>query len=747
MSRNHEATVASDQKLVIVSNRLPVSVSKTDEGLTYTPSSGGLATAMSSLDVDSEQLWIGWPGIASDDIDEEDQRQITLELKKYGCIPVFLTKEQVHNFYEGYANDTLWPLFHYFQSTAHFTDDYWQGYEEVNRLFSQVVTDHSDPHSVIWIHDYHFMLLPGLVREALPEASIGFFLHIPFPSYEIFRLLPERRQILEGLLGADLLGFHTYDYARHFSSSVLRLVGHESRHGVITIAANHGKATRKVQVDAFPISIDYKKFSEALSSEPVAKELEKLDKHYDGQKIIMSVDRLDYSKGIAHRLEAYEQFLREYPESHKKVTLAMVAVPSRTEVDTYRELRDEIEVTVSRINGMYGTIDWTPISYQFKNLPFDQIVALYAKSDVALVTPLRDGMNLVAKEYVACKQQRTGVLILSEMTGAMEEMPESMRINPNDTSSIVEAIRQALVMPEQEQRNRMRSMQRRLSRYSVQRWANDFIEQLGAARERQHEQNAKVLGERSRSELVEEFTNADKRLILLDYDGTLAGFVDSPDPDKVKPSRSLLADLDKLTRRADTEVCIISGRTRDALESWFGELDLTLVAEHGSWIKQDGNWAQQQISFKQYRDVLLPIMERYAERTPGAEVEEKNFALVWHYNKVAPELAYDRTANLKRELSALVNGSEVAVYSGRKIIEVKPRGVHKGTVAEELLVSSAADFVLCAGDDYTDEDMFKSLPEDAYTLKVGNKETHARFIVPDVTSMTKLLHDLAVSKA
>ncbi len=727
----------SKQKFIVVSNRLPVSISKVDGKLTYTPSSGGLATAMSSLD-NGEQLWIGWPGIASDDLTPADKTAIIRKLTKdYGCYPVFLSRDQVQNFYEGYANDTLWPLFHYFQSFAKYDDTYWQAYREVNKLFAKAVQKQADELATVWIHDYHLMLLPQMLRACLPLTSIGFFLHIPFPSYEIFRLLPERKEILEGLLGADLVGFHTYDYARHFTSSVLRISGHESHHGTVRLDG------RMVQVDAFPIGIDYKKFVEAASSSTVAEEIERLDIHYKGQQIILSVDRLDYSKGIANRLEAFERLLRDSPEYHKRVSLVMVAVPSRTEVDTYRELRDYIEQTVSRINGLYASVDWTPISYQFKNLPFEQVVALYAKADVALVTPLRDGMNLVAKEYVASKQNRNGVLVLSEMTGAMDELPEALRINPNDTASIVQAIHKALAMPAEEQRKRLKNMQRRLKQYSVQRWASDFIEQLASARDQQDRRSEKILRNGRRAELTEAFRTADKRLLLLDYDGTLSDFVDSPNPAKAAPTKDLLDTLCKLASQPKTEVCVISGRTRDALEAWFGKLPLTLVAEHGSWVKQDGEWSQEQMSFQAYKDALLPILERYAERTPGAAIEIKNFALVWHYRNVAPELAYDRTANLKHELNTIIDTREVGVYSGHKIVEIKPRGIHKGTVADEILASSNADFVLCAGDDYTDEDMFKALPETAYTIKVGTKDSHARYQLTNVSRMLELLQTLA----
>lgn len=727
------------EKFIIVSNRLPVSVSKIDGKLVYTPSTGGLATAMSSLE-NQDQLWIGWPGIASDDLTPKDRAAITRKLKDYGCYPVFLTKDQIHNFYEGYANDTLWPLFHYFHTLAKHNRQYWQSYQEVNRLYAKAVNRHAAEDAALWIHDYQLMLLPAAIRRALPQSTIGFFLHIPFPSYEVFRLLPERQEILDGLLGADLIGFHTYDYARHFTSSVLRLLGHESRHGTIRVN------DRNVLVDAFPIGIDYMKYVQALRGQAVKDELTKLDSHYGEQKIIISVDRLDYSKGITNRLEAFEQFLHDNPKYHKRVSLLMVAVPSRTEVDTYKELRDYIEQTVSRINGMYATVDWSPISYQFKNLPFEQVTALFAKADVALVTPLRDGMNLVAKEYVASKQDRPGVLVLSELTGAIEELPEALRINPNSTDSIVKAIGTALAMPVKEQRRRLQSMQRRLSQYTVQRWAGDFIEQLAYAKEQQERRSEKLLRNGKKAKLLEDFKQAKKRLILLDYDGTLAHFVDSPDPAKAPPSSKLLKTLRALTSLPETEVCIISGRTREALEGWFRSLPLTLVAEHGAWVKQDNEWSQQQLSFSDHKDILLPILERYAERTPGAQVEVKNFALVWHYDGVAPELAFDRASTLRHELNTIVDTTEVGVYNGRKIVEIKPRGIHKGTVADELLASSGADFVLCGGDDYTDEDMFKALPEFAYTIKVGLKETHARYQVPSVEHMLRLLEALASTK-
>lgn len=720
---------------VIVSNRLPVSVSKVDGILTYTPSNGGLATAMSSINFEGDQLWIGWPGIASDDLTPAERAAITRKLRKFGCYPVFLTREQIRLFYEGYSNDTLWPLFHYFQSLAVHDNRYWTAYCEVNRLYSQAIVRHADPHAAIWVHDYQLMLVPALLRKQLPASSIGFFLHIPFPSFEIFRLLPERREILEGLLGADLVGFHIYDYARHFMSSVLRALGHEHRHGMITVGE------RVVSVDAFPIGIDYKRWTAALGEPAVIDEMKILETSYAHKKIIVSVDRLDYSKGIMNRLEAFEQFLRRYPSYHKKVSLVVVAVPSRIEVEAYKDLRDTVEQTVSRINGMYGEVDWTPISYQFKNLPFAQIVALYAKADVALVTPLRDGMNLVAKEFVAAKQHSPGVLILSEMAGAVDELPEALRINPNDTKSIVQSIRSALRMPKSEQKKRLQSMQRRISRYHVGRWAKDFMEQLNYAKGAKDRLNSPMTTQ-EQLDMQTAFTNAHRRLLFFDYDGVLKGFVASPDPAKAAPDRHTLQTIEKLARLPDTEVCIVSGRTREALEAWFGHLPVSLAAEHGSWVRQGGEWFQQDVSMAEFKQTLLPMLERYAERTPGAEVEEKNFALVWHYRNVQPELAYARNASLRHDLSAVLANSDIGVYGGKKIIEIKPRAISKGVVVDEMLANTDADFVAAIGDDYTDEDMFRSLPETAYTIKVGSGDTHARFRLEDVSSVHGLLQYL-----
>lgn len=724
------------QRLVIVSNRLPVNVTKVNGKLEYSRSSGGLATAMSSLS-QKESVWVGWPGIASEELTGADKKEITTKLEREGFYPVFLTKKQIELFYEGYSNDTLWPLFHYFQSYAKYDEEYWKAYSEVNKLFAKATIKCSEVNSRVWVHDYHLMILPKLLREAMPDLSIGFFLHIPYPSYEIYRLLPERKEILHGLLGADLIGFHVYDYARHFLSSCLRLLGLHSSHSTLEYD------DRMVRVDAYPISIDYFKFRKSLEKVAVKKHIASLKRTYPKLKLILSVDRLDYSKGIPERLEAFRRLLENNPEYRGNVKMIMVAVPSRTEVETYRELRDEIEQTVSRINGTYGTVDWAPISYQFQNLEFDEVLALYQVADIALVTPLRDGMNLVAKEYVAAKQDTPGVLILSEMTGAIDELPEAISINPNDSASVEKAIKQALRMTKVEQKKRMKAMQERLLLYPVQTWGEDFMADLVSSSSGRQATHKKFLGEPAQKKLADTYSRSSSRLIILDYDGTIQGYHSSPSAGAARPSASLQKTINTLADDPTTTVAIISGRPKFALDGWFRNTNIILVAEHGAWSRYDGEWSHTDVDFEDIKKHARPLMERSTMRTPGSLIEEKDYALVWHYRNVPHELAYVRMNELRRELQNQLEGTEAMVLEGRSVLEVKPSVFHKGDSAAELEALYQPDFILCAGDDYTDEDMFEALPDGSFTIHVGSKDTKARFQLPGVKSMVTLLELLA----
>lgn len=724
-------------KLVIVSNRLPVSVSREDGVLVFTPSSGGLATAMSSLEYE-DKIWIGWPGIASDDLTDKERQEIETRLVEHGCVPVHLTQEEIELFYEGYSNDTLWPLFHYFQSLASYKEEQWHAYRQVNELFADAVANVSADDAKVWVQDYHFMLLPRMIRERLPASLIGFFLHIPFPSFEIFRLLPQRKEILDGLLGADVIGFHIYDYGRHFISSCKRILGVPLVSGMLQYN------DRLIEVGAFPIGIDYQKFRAQLDTKETKAAKRKITASYKGQKLILSVDRLDYSKGIIDRLEAFHMLLEEYPEYRGNVKLLMIAVPSRTEVDTYRHLRDEVEKTVSRINGTYGTVDWAPISYQFQNRPFPEVVAVYERADVALVTPIRDGMNLVAKEYVASQRKPGGVLILSEMAGAIDELPEALAINPNDRRSITSAIVKALTMPVKEQAARCEAMQRRLRVATVQNWGKEFMHELEQAAENQDAHFRKRLLPAERRRIVTRYQSAKKRLVILDYDGTLREFVRVPHAIAAVPSLKTRRILRAFSEDPHTTVAIVSGRPKRALAGWFSGMKLKLVAEHGAWTRYGKTWQAVDSDFSTKKKLIRAIMDEFTERTKGSVVEEKDYAMVWHYINVKPDLAYTRARELQRELRSKFDIDDISVDEGRGIIEVKPAAITKGEAVKQLLKLYPSDFVLCVGDDYTDETMFHALAsdEDAVTIKVGGGETKARYQLEDVSATLSLLDEM-----
>lgn len=725
-------------RLLVVANRLPFNITKRAGEFNFRPSPGGLATGLSSLSESFERLWMGWPGITSEKLASEGKDQIRERLAGENCRPVFLSRKQIDHYYLGFCNKTVWPLFHYFPMRTVYEEHFWKTYQQVNEIFCDEVMKIAKPGDYIWVHDYQLMLLPQLLRDKLPELEIGFFLHIPWPSFELFRLLPWREEILNGLLGADLIGFHTYDYVRHFLSSVSRVMGLEHTLGKV------GMGNRVIKVDAFPMGIDYEKYSQAISKAGVKKEVDKILQEVGKRKIIISVDRLDYTKGIIQRLEAFDLFLSKNPEYKEKVTLIMVAVPSRTGVEDYKILRNRLEQLVGRINGAHGTMGWIPVWYLYRLLPFRRITALYNVADVALVTPLRDGMNLIAKEFIATKTEGRGVLILSEMTGAASELGEALIVNANNKEAIIQAIKEALEMPLLEQMERNRLMQERLRRYDVSRWSSDFLNALFDIKKTQHELSVRKLSETTRKKLVSDYTKSRKRLLLLDYDGTLVGFQGKPA--QAEPDEEIISSLQSLSSNANNTVVIISGRDRATLEKWLGNLKVALVAEHGGWIRQKNeDWQSLEPFTGDWKDTIRPILELYSDRTAGSSVEEKDFSLVWHYRMADPELAYLREQELRGALLNLTENLNVGVFEGNKILEIRNVGVNKGRAAEFWTAKQNWDFLLVAGDDYTDEEMFSVLPDEAYSIKVGISISKARFNVDTLNEIRSLLKELVRS--
>ncbi len=727
-------------RLIIVSNRLPVAVNKKKGRVTIQASPGGLATALRALQTEKEIAFYGWPGYIPESRNEQKDIEATLR-EKHGCIPIFLTRNEIDKYYYGFANRTLWPLFHYFSSYCTFEKGEWEVYQHVNQKFFKEIIQNSSKRDTYWVHDYHLLLLPHLLRTYFPRSHIGFFLHIPFPSSEVFRILPWRKEVLCGMLGADLVGFHTYEDARHFISSVLRLLGHENEFGTISIEDED----RSVIVDNFPMGVDAQEIMRLLQQESTINDIRKFQKtvRKNNRKVILSVDRLDYSKGIPHRLQAFEEFLSQYPEWREKLVYIMLCNPSRTKVRDYALLKQEVESLVGKINGRYGNPDWVPIHYLYRSFPFQQLLPLYAISDIALVTPVRDGMNLVAKEYVAARTDSTGVLILSGTAGAEAELGEALVVNVYSREDIVEAIAQALEMPEEEQTERMETMRQRIIDYDIHHWTRSFIKGIEEAKNRRILRERRKLTEKWKKKLFFDYQLSKKRLLLFDYDGTLISFAKKPED--AKPDIELKRLLLILAKKGQNHLSIVSGRDRLTMERWLGDIPCSLVAEHGAWIREAerSRWKAQKRVSTRWKAQIRPILKAYESRVPGSFVEEKEFGLAWHYRKASPELGEIRSRELFDNLNEFLAGTDLQLMHGKKVIEVRPGGINKGQAAQSLLMLDTYDFMLAIGDDWTDEDLFQALPEEAYSIKIGYGTTKARFFLDSPQSCRQFLHGLS----
>jgi trehalose 6-phosphate synthase/phosphatase len=726
-------------KTIIVSNRLPLSLTIEDDKVVASPSVGGLATGLKSVHSEGNGIWIGWSGLTEEEIDKKIAPKVENALKQQKCASVSLSQAEMDGYYFGFSNKTLWPLLHYFTEYTEFNSADWEIYKSVNQKFADLVIQHVEDGDQVWVHDYQLLLVPAMIKAIKPEVKIGFFLHIPFPSYEVFRILPWREELLKGMLGADLIGFHTYAYERHFLSSVQRLLGCDLNFNNIQYD------TRLIKVESFPMGIDFAKFHKSALKHQQKSESEKseiqlsIDKHFEikgKSNFILSIDRLDYTKGIAKRLLAFEHFLEKYPEYSGKVRLVMLAVPSRSNVPQYQDLKNEIDQLVGRINGKFSDVNWNPIWYFYRSMPFENLIDLYCSCDIALLTPVRDGMNLVAKEYIACRTDHSGVLILSEMAGAANELNESLIINPNNYDQVADAIKQAIEMPIAEQKSRNKVMQERIAKYNVEKWAQEFLQNLTDVRTWQQEHEAKRVNEKVQSQLLNDFGQKNKRVIFLDYDGTLAPF--EKKPEDAKPTKELFEILDALHADKRNILALVTGRDKEIFEEWFGHKPYGLICEHGLWQKNAGEeWKILEKVSNSWFEVIYPIIERFIDRTPGSSLEIKNFSLAWHYRNVDPVLGENKANELKATIQPLIANHDLEIMDGDKVLEVKVSGVNKGRATSRFLLENENDYVIAMGDDWTDEFMFSDLPSDTVTIKVGNKKTVAKYRIKG----TKQVHD------
>ena len=730
-------TVVSDPmaRLLIVSNRLPVTIRVEDGQVQLIASTGGLATGLRGPHERSQGRWIGWPGSTAA-LDPGQIKGVQQRLEDLRIVPVMLSAEEVQGDCEGISNELLWPVFHSLLGQVPVQPPDFAAYERVNELFADVVVDEYRPGDTIWVHDYQLMRVPELIRRRLPDATVGFFLHVPFPPAEVFRTLPAREQLLRGLLGADLIGFHAPSHMRQFASAVTRVLG------VSTVVDTILWEGRPVRLGVFPKGVDAAAFTAMAAKPEILAQADAL-RRSGRVRVLVGIDRLDYTKGIPRRLLAYEKLLVQHPELQGSVQLVQVVAPSRTTVEAYGELRDQVDRLVGRINGSVGTPHWTPVQYVSRALSQAELVALYRAADVMAVTPLRDGMNLVAKEFVACRGDLGGVLVLSEFTAAATELAAAVQLNPYDIDGVAEAFYRALVMPESEQRLRMRSLRQRVETYDVHRWVRFFLDELSASVSGRHGQPPIVSPSDVLGEVLSRLRCARHLVMLLDYDGTLQPF--APTPELAAPDPEVLALLGRLARTPRFEVHIVSGRSRETLEPWLATLPLALHAEHGAWSRgaDDIGWTPLGSASTAWRPAALAILDDFAARTPGAIVEEKTFGLAWHYRMADPEYGASQANELKLHLTMVLANEPVEVLLGDNVIELRPHGLHKGRVVAPILARLQPGWQLMAmGDDRTDEDLFAALPPTAVAVHVGPGASATTIRLADVASARRFLRAL-----
>jgi len=729
------------KRLILASNILPVHITRKNGKYHIKKEDEQTISGLQDFYSECEPRWVGLTNFENHDFTPGQISRLEKELLPHQCIPVFPRAHDKNLYSHGFSRNTLWPLFHYFTEHVTYSEISWKAYVKVNKLFATKILEFIEDGDTLWIHDYHLLLLPQMIREEKPGVSIGLFSHVPFPSFEIFRLLPWRGEIIEGMLGADLIGFQTYDYVRHFMSSVRRLKGVDSVFNRISIGE------RTLKVDVFPKGINYDRFrNKALeihgehSRHSVIQEEMKLFKE-SGQleKLIISIGKLDYTKGIPQRIRAFERFIQTYPEYQGKVSMIIQAIPSGETSDSFYNLKSKVDELVGRINGNYGTITWTPIRYLNQSYSVDERIDLYSLSDIALILPLRDGMNLIAKEFVASRHDGTGVLILSELAGASKEMHEALLVNPNDLDAIAEAIREAIEMPEEEQIRRNTVMMMRLQRYTVTRWAREFISSLEGVKEIQEYKLARKINITRMHQMVARYQETSKRILFLDYDGTLAWF--TKDPEDARPDEELYEILKRLAVDENSTIVIISGRDKETLSRWFDpDWNIHFVAEHGVWFREPGGeWHMMEQINNEWKESIEPLLEYYVDQTPKSFIEYKNFSLVWHYRKSDPDLGLQRAWELKDELRTLTSNLNLEIMDGDKVLEIKYSGINKGRAASQKMGEREYDFVFAVGDDWTDEFTFEAMPEEAYSVKVGTKTTKASYYIESVDLVRELL--------
>lgn len=748
--------IVGRREFVMVSNRLPVDrIVGSDGEVSWRSSPGGLVTAVEPIVRELGCLWIGWPGAADEEIEPFAIGSMRLE-------PVSLSASEVADYYEGFSNATLWPLYHDVIAQPEFHREWWEAYRAVNRRFAERVAATAGTGAIVWVHDYQLQLVPQMLRELRPDLTISFFLHIPFPPRRMFAQLPWRRQIVQGMLGADVIGFQRVGDATAFRMTADRYARAPSRGNTVVLPATPDAPARDVVAQEFPISIDTQAFSELAQREDVQERARQIRKDLgDPGRVMLGVDRLDYTKGIRHRIKAFGELLEEGDLDPRDTVLVQVASPSRERVEAYQQLRSEVEGMVARINGRHGSIGHSPIVYLHQGYPKEEMAALYLAADVMLVTPLRDGMNLVAKEYVSCRNDERGVLLLSEFTGAADELRDALLVNPHDIDGLKASILRAAHMPESEQQRRLRDMRRVVFENDVAHWAGNVLGTVAAyAGARDAEAGGVGGGPRTEpiavpnvfvprgvDDRIRRLATAPSLIVASDFDGTLAPLVDRPNRARILP-RAQQA-LDVLRGAPGVEVVLLSGRSLESLaETGLQSEGWIVSGSHGAELSglelgssQPGA-AGSPLSDEE-RERLARITRRF-ERVFGGEagvmLETKPFGIAVHTRRV-PDAGHGE--ELLAAAAELGLAAGMHMREGKMVREFAVRTTSKGEAIAWIRSQFPAGPVLFLGDDVTDEDVFRVLGPDDLGIKVGEGETLASERVTDTSTAAAVLALLA----
>ncbi|XP_077237783.1 putative alpha,alpha-trehalose-phosphate synthase [UDP-forming] 9 [Tasmannia lanceolata] len=780
------------ERVIIVANQLPLLAQRNTV-------SGGWCF---SLDEDSLRLQLK-DGFSSDteviyvgclkvDIDASDQEEVAQKLlEDYNCVPTFLPPELQKKFYHGFCKQQLWPLFHYMLPICpdhgdRFDRSLWQAYVSANKVFADKVMEVINPdNDYVWVHDYHLMVLPTFLRKRFHRIKLGFFLHSPFPSSEIYRTLPVRDEILKALLNSDLIGFHTFDYARHFLSCCSRMLGldYESKRGYIGLEY-YG---RTVSIKILPVGVHMGRLESVLNLPSTSNKVREIQERFKGKKLIVGVDDMDIFKGISLKLLAMEQLLKQHPELQGKLVLVQITNPARSIGKDVQEAKREAYSTAERINQTYGNPGYDPVILIDYPVPLFEKIAFYVMAECCIVNAVRDGMNLVPYKYIVCRQgtqqmdigeesPRMSTLIVSEFIGCSPSLSGAIRVNPWNIDAVADALNSAITMPDAEKQLRHEKHYRYVTSHDIAYWARSFEQDLKRACKDHYSRRCWGIGfglgfrvvalspnfrKLSIEHIVTPYNRTCRRAIFLDYDGTVM-----PQTSISKtPSSEVIAVLNNLCSDPKNTVFIVSGRGRSSLSEWFAPCEkLGIAAEHGYFIRwgKTSEWETCSLATDfDWKSIAEPVMRLYTETTDGSYIESKESALVWHHQDADPNFGSCQAKELLDHLESVLANEPVVVRRGQHIVEVKPQGVTKGLVAEKLLsamVSSGKppDFVMCIGDDRSDEDMFEtisstvscpSLPvvPEIYACTVGQKPSKARYYLDDTVDVVKLLQGLAAS--